>query len=114
MMQNLRLLSLDSPSSNPRPVLFLDRDGVLIKDCHYLSNPKDVVLLEGALELLKAAKASGWATVVITNQSGISRGLFDWVAYEAVTNRLIELIGNVYQGSLLFMNRFKGRFKLSI
>jgi len=80
-------------STIPRPALFLDRDGVVIKDCHHLSNPNQVTLLPGARELLRHANATGWPVVLITNQSGIARGLFDWNAYELVTNRLLELLG---------------------
>ena len=81
------------PSSIPRPALFLDRDGVVIKDCHHLSNPNQVTLLPGARELLRHANATGWPVVLITNQSGIARGLFDWDAYELVTDRLLKLLG---------------------
>ena len=81
------------PSSIPRPALFLDRDGVVIKDCHHLSNPNQVSLLPGARELLRHANATGWPVVLITNQSGIARGLFDWDAYELVTDRLLKLLG---------------------
>lgn len=71
------------------PALFLDRDGVLIVDNHYLSDPQKVEILPGADELLKLASARGWAVVIITNQSGISRGFFDWNAYEAVTESML-------------------------
>jgi D-glycero-D-manno-heptose 1,7-bisphosphate phosphatase len=80
-------------STIPRPALFLDRDGVVIEDCHHLSNPNQVTLLPGARELLRHANATGWPVVLITNQSGIARGLFDWDAYELVTDRLLELLG---------------------
>ena len=84
---------LARPCTIPRPALFLDRDGVLIEDCHHLSNPNQVTLLPGARELLRHANATGWPVVLITNQSGIARGLFDWDAYELVTDRLLELLG---------------------
>ena len=81
------------PCTIPRPALFLDRDGVLIEDFHHLSNPNQVALLPGARELLCHANATGWPVVLITNQSGIARGLFDWDDYELVTDRLLELLG---------------------
>ena len=90
---NNRRRLLARPSTIPRPALFLDRDGVLIEDCHHLSNPKQVALLPGARELLRHANANGWPVVLITNQSGIARGLFDWDAYALVTDRLMELLG---------------------
>jgi D-glycero-D-manno-heptose 1,7-bisphosphate phosphatase len=74
------------------PALFLDRDGVLIDDVHYLSDPNGVHVLAGADELLRLASARGWSVVVITNQSGIARGFFDWQAYDAVTERMLAAL----------------------
>ncbi len=88
-----RRLLLASAGINPKPALFLDRDGVLIQDKHHLHNPDDVQLCPGARNLVQIANAMGWPVVVITNQSGIARGYFDWEAYEAVTQRLQELLG---------------------
>lgn len=75
------------------PALFLDRDGVLIEEKHHLCRPQDVDLCPGAQALLQRAHRSGWPVVLITNQSGIARGLFDWQAYDQVTDRLLELLG---------------------
>jgi len=79
--------------ARPTPALFLDRDGVLIEDKHFLCKPQDVEFCLGAQSLVKRAKQFGWPVVLITNQSGISRRLFDWDAYEQVTDRLLELLG---------------------
>ena len=78
--------------SNKTPAIFLDRDGVLINDCHYISKPKDVTLENGAKETLKFFKDNGWLTVVITNQSGIARGYFNWEDYYKVTERFLDLL----------------------
>ena len=88
-----RKLLLVPPCSSPTPALFLDRDGVLIEDKHHLYKPRDVELCSGAHRLVKLACQSNWPVVVITNQSGIARGLFDWHAYDQVTDRLLELLG---------------------
>ena len=93
-----------SPFNTPSPSLFLDRDGVLIEDKHYLSNPADVQLCAGATKLLEQAKNNQWPVVVITNQSGIARGLFDWNAYESVTQRLLELLGPETLISAIYAN----------
>lgn len=74
------------------PALFLDRDGVLIDDVHYLSDPDGVQVLDGADALLGLALARGWPVVVVTNQSGIARGFFDWQAYDAVTERMLAAL----------------------
>lgn len=58
--------------------LFLDRDGVLVEEVGFLHRPADVRLAPGAVALLAAARAAGWAVVVVTNQSGIARGRYGW------------------------------------
>ena len=77
----------------PTPALFLDRDGVLIEDRHYLCDPTEVSLCPGSKELVEAAHKKKWAVVVITNQSGIARGYFKWSDYERVTDRMLTLLG---------------------
>lgn len=77
----------------PKPALFLDRDGVLIKDKHHVCDPSNVQLCPGAIALVATAHSQGWPVVVITNQSGIARGYFNWQAYELVIDRLLELLG---------------------
>lgn len=66
------------------PAVFVDRDGTLIREGEYLSDPADVELLPGALEALAAFAAAGYAIVVVTNQSGIARGYYDEAAYRQV------------------------------
>jgi D-glycero-D-manno-heptose 1,7-bisphosphate phosphatase len=85
-------LVLRAPYHTPQPALFLDRDGVLIEDRHHLRHPDQVELCAGAPSLLEHASQQGWPVVVITNQSGIARGYFDWDAYERVTDRLLALL----------------------
>ncbi|MGZ8471354.1 MAG: D-glycero-alpha-D-manno-heptose-1,7-bisphosphate 7-phosphatase [Gemmatirosa sp.] len=75
-----------------RPAVFLDRDGTLIDDEHYLSDPARVRLRAGAARALHRLREAGLATVVITNQSGIARGLFTEAEYERVRDRLDELL----------------------
>jgi len=83
---------LHAPWPTPKPALFLDRDGVLIEDRHHLCDPDQVDLCPGALSLLNHTSQQGWPVVVITNQSGIARGHFDWDDYERVTDRLLALL----------------------
>jgi len=86
--------------------LFLDRDGVLIEDKHYLCNPDYVQLCAGAKNLLVQAKNNQWPVVVITNQSGIARGLFDWNDYECVTQCLLQLLGPEAPISAIYANGY--------
>lgn len=58
-----------------RRALFLDRDGTLIVDVGYPRDPSLVELLPGVIPPLLAAAANGWALVVVSNQSGVGRGL---------------------------------------
>ena len=76
------------------PALFLDRDGVLIKDCHYIKEPIDVEILEGVRVLMKNAFKFGFKVVVVTNQSGISRGILNWKDYEKVNQKMNDLLGD--------------------
>ena len=56
--------------------LFLDRDGTLVHPRHYPSRPADLLLYEGIGPLLRDVQRAGLRLVVITNQSGLARGLF--------------------------------------
>ena len=71
-----------------RPALFLDRDGTLIVDTDFVRTPEEVVLLPGAADAVARANAAGWLTVVITNQSGIARGILTEGDYQAVAREL--------------------------
>lgn len=56
--------------------VFLDRDGVINKDRGYVHKKDDFEFIDGIFELVAAAKHAGYTVVVVTNQSGIGRGLF--------------------------------------
>ena len=62
----------------------LDRDGTLIPDRTYTNDPADVTLLPGAAEAIRLLATHGYPSVVITNQSGIARGLVTLAQYRAV------------------------------
>jgi D-glycero-D-manno-heptose 1,7-bisphosphate phosphatase len=75
-----------------RPAVFLDRDGTLIQEAEYLSDPADVELISGAIEGLARLREAGFVLVLVTNQSGIARGRFSVTQYEAVAHRLDSLL----------------------
>ena len=58
-----------------RPAVFLDRDGTLIQEVNYLSDPDQVRILPGVAEALRRLRAGGYARVVVTNQSAVGRGM---------------------------------------
>lgn len=90
-----------SPSSAPSPSLaglrpgavLLDRDGTLVVDVPFNRDPAQVALMPGAREAVDRLRAEGVPTGVITNQSGIGRGLLSWDDVHAVNRRVVELLG---------------------
>lgn len=76
----------------PRAVLF-DRDGTLVHDEPYNADPRRVVPVPGAAEAVALARARGLAVGVVTNQSGIGRGLLRAADVARVDARVDELLG---------------------
>jgi D-glycero-D-manno-heptose 1,7-bisphosphate phosphatase len=77
---------------NGRPFAILDRDGTIIHERHYLSEPSQVELLPGAAAGLRQLRALGFGLVIVTNQSGLSRGFFDWTRLSQIHARLSQLL----------------------
>ena len=73
--------------------LFLDRDGTLILDKHYLADPVGVELIPGVADGLRHARALGYKLFLFTNQSGIGRGLHSLEDALAVNARMEALLG---------------------
>ena len=79
--------------SGLRPAVFIDRDGTVIEERVYLSDPDGVVLVPGALEALRTLRDAGFALVLVTNQAGISKGHYSVEDYHAVAKRLDDILG---------------------
>src|SRR5512132_534766 len=75
-----------------RPALFLDRDGVIVEEVGHLRRAEDVRLIAGAAAVIAAANRAGMPVVVVSNQSGIGRGLFGWEDFAAVQQRMREML----------------------
>jgi histidinol-phosphate phosphatase family protein len=75
-----------------RRAAFLDRDGTIIRDTEYLRDPEQVELLPGAASAIRRLNEAGWPVIVVTNQSGIARGLLTEQDYERVRMRLDKLL----------------------
>jgi len=73
--------------------LFLDRDGTLIFDKHYLSDPDGVELIPGVANALRKAKELGYQLFLFTNQSGVARGLYTLDDVLRCNARMEELLG---------------------
>ena len=72
--------------------IFLDRDGVVNEEVDYLHRPEDVILTPGLAEAVRKIHAAGYLAIVISNQSGVARGMFGMDAVKAVENRICELL----------------------
>ena len=79
-------------TSMDEKVIFLDKDGTLIKDLPYNVDPERIVLEEGAARGLRQLAEAGFEFVVVTNQSGVARGFFKETALEGVRQRLDRLL----------------------
>lgn len=75
-----------------RAAVFLDRDGTLLLERHYLADPEGVELVSGTLEALSALGEAGFVLVTVTNQSGIARGLYTEADYHAVAARITQVL----------------------
>lgn len=77
---------------------FLDRDGVINVEVDYLSDPDKVVLIPGTAAALKRLHAAGYLAVVVTNQSGVARGMYGENDVRAVHRRIDELLAREGSG----------------
>jgi D-glycero-D-manno-heptose 1,7-bisphosphate phosphatase len=75
-----------------RRVALLDRDGTIIAERQYLATPDGVELLPGAPEGLRRLMELDLGLVVVTNQSGLSRGYFDRTTLDAIHDRMRQLL----------------------
>lgn len=73
-----------APLAKTRPALFLDRDGVVVRDTGFLSNPDSVTIIPETAALMRRANLADVPVLVVTNQSGIDRGLLGWDDFAAV------------------------------
>jgi len=77
---------------NRQPAVFLDRDGTVIEERHYLHRPEDVRLLPGAAVALQRLSRAGFLLFLVTNQSGVGRGFFTLQDVTRVHEHLAQLL----------------------
>jgi D-glycero-D-manno-heptose 1,7-bisphosphate phosphatase len=78
--------------ASARPAVFFDRDGTLIVDQDYLSDPAGVRLIPGSAGAIRDLKKAGYRVYVVSNQSGVARGYFTEAAVKRVTARLKKML----------------------
>jgi len=83
---------MESQSRVERPAVFLDRDGTVNVEVHYLSQPEQVELLPTVAATIAMLNARQIPVVVVTNQAGIGRGYFPETRLAAIHDRLSEIL----------------------
>jgi D-glycero-D-manno-heptose 1,7-bisphosphate phosphatase len=90
----------------PRPAVFFDRDNTLIANSEYLGDPEQVVLLPGAADAVARVRKLGFATIVVSNQSGVARGLFTEDDVRAVNARVDRALLEVHPDALIEQHEY--------
>src|SRR5438067_7981363 len=86
-----RIPTVDNTSS---PAVFVDRDGTIMQDADYCSDPKQVQIFPAVPEALRRLKSKGFKLIIITSQSGIGRGFFTVEQYRAVEAEVLRQLGD--------------------
>ena len=73
--------------------IFLDRDGTIIEDKNYLSDPDQITLIPNTITALQLLKNNGFKLILTTNQSGISRGYFSRNKLKEIHDKLVTILG---------------------
>ena len=77
-------------TTHVRPAVFIDKDGTLVDDVPYNVDPARLSFKPGAFDALRLLKDSGYALVVVTNQSGLASGRFSTAQFDALRDALCE------------------------
>lgn len=80
-------------AENLSPAVFLDRDGTVMQDADYCSDPTQVRVFDGVPEALRQLRQEGYKLIIITNQSGIGRGFFTVDQYRLVEAEVLRQLG---------------------
>ena len=80
--------------SPAQKTIFLDRDGTLNEDVGYLSRPEDLYIFPFVKEALSLFNSNGFRLMVVTNQSGIGRGVYDEIALHAIHAKMQKELDN--------------------
>ncbi len=80
------------PELAPVKAVFLDRDGVINHERHYVHRIEDFEFIAGVPQALRQLQDAGWALVVVTNQSGIARGYYSEADYQRLTAHMRQAL----------------------
>jgi histidinol-phosphate phosphatase family protein len=72
--------------------VFIDRDGTICKDVHYMSSPDQLELLPGVVEGISLLNSLGLKVIIVTNQSGIARGYFTEEALNEIHQKMLKML----------------------
>lgn len=76
-----------------KPLIILDRDGIINQDSlHYIKSPDEFILLPGSMEAIARLTAAHFSIAIATNQSGISRGLYSEAQLAAIHDKLLSSV----------------------
>ena len=79
---------------NHKPAAFIDRDGTLIEEVNFLSSVDDLRIFPFTAEAVRLLKENGFRVVVVTNQSGIGRNIYDEAAMRSIHDEMQRQLGN--------------------
>lgn len=80
---------MSDPSTSPgKPAVFLDRDGTIIREVEYLTDPRRLELLPGAAKAIRRLREAGFACVIVTNQSAVGRGMITEAELDVIHDEL--------------------------
>ena len=79
-------------AKKPGFAVFIDRDGTVVFDKHYLADPRGLEIITTVPEGIKRLNDAGIPVIMVTNQSGVARGKFDEETLELIHQRLIEIL----------------------
>ena len=82
-------------SNSPQKAAFIDRDGTLIEEVNFLSNVDDLRIFPFTYEAVKHLKDAGFLIIVVTNQSGIGRGIYDEIEMKSIHDEMQSQLDNM-------------------
>lgn len=85
-------------SESRQKAVFIDRDGTLIEEVNFLSRVEDLQVFPYTAEALRLLKDAGYLVIVVTNQSGIGRGVYDEAAMHAIHRAMQTQLDSMIDG----------------